>query len=444
MSSFALSIDSYVLNAFWQVPLVAAAGWLATRMLRRWGPQAQHVAWVAVLFLCVLTPGLVTGPGMLRSILTVRQSVSDGSSLAAISAIGGEILRRGATLQLPSWLIWLLLVFYAGSLFYFAARLLWLLAATRKLVRGASPQVFTSGASALWQQTRQTFAPADAVVLNSPHARGAMTVGALRPSILLPDGFLAQSDEQDLLSALGHELAHIERRDYAKNLFYEIAGIVVAFHPVAWIVKKQIVETREMICDALVVDRLVNLKSYRQSLVRLAQRTLATQTATVHAVGIFDGNILEKRIMTLKTKTNTLGSFARAGLAGCAVVLLAATVVGASALARPVDTPQAYQDAPGTVYKIGGDVTAPAVIHSVEARFSEKARRAKYQGVCLISLVVDAQGNPQDVHVARALGMGLDKNAVEAVRQYKFKPALKNGRTPVPVAITIEVDFRLY
>ncbi len=98
----------------------------------------------------------------------------------------------------------------------------------------------------------------------------------------------------------------------------------------------------------------------------------------------------------------------------------------------------------GGLYQIGGRVSAPVVIHSVEAEFSDEARRAKYQGVCLISLIVDTQGNPQNIRVVRALGMGLDEKAVEAIRQYKFKPAMKDGKTPVPVMITIEVDFRLY
>ncbi len=98
----------------------------------------------------------------------------------------------------------------------------------------------------------------------------------------------------------------------------------------------------------------------------------------------------------------------------------------------------------GGLYQVGGRISAPEVVHSVEAEFSDEARRAKYQGVCLISLIVDAQGNPQDVRIARALGMGLDEKAIEAIRQYKFKPAMKDGRTAVPVPITIEVDFRLY
>ncbi|MGB0065723.1 MAG: energy transducer TonB [Terracidiphilus sp.] len=98
----------------------------------------------------------------------------------------------------------------------------------------------------------------------------------------------------------------------------------------------------------------------------------------------------------------------------------------------------------GGVFQVGGRIAAPVPIFQPDAEFSDEARRAKYQGVCVISLIVDAQGNPQNVHVLRTLGMGLDEKAIEAVRKYKFKPAMKDGRTPVPVMITVEVDFHLY
>jgi TonB family protein len=97
----------------------------------------------------------------------------------------------------------------------------------------------------------------------------------------------------------------------------------------------------------------------------------------------------------------------------------------------------------GGLYRVGGGVSAPVALNNVEAEFSDEARRAKYQGVCIISLIVDAQGNPQNPRVVRALGMGLDEKALEAVRKYKFKPAMK-GNTPVPVMISVEVNFRLY
>lgn len=97
----------------------------------------------------------------------------------------------------------------------------------------------------------------------------------------------------------------------------------------------------------------------------------------------------------------------------------------------------------GGAYHVGGGVSAPQVISYVDPEFSDEARRAKYQGVCVVSVIVDAQGNPQHVHVIRPLGMGLDEKAIEAVRQYKFKPAMYQGH-PVPVEVDIEVNFRIY
>ncbi len=101
-------------------------------------------------------------------------------------------------------------------------------------------------------------------------------------------------------------------------------------------------------------------------------------------------------------------------------------------------------NAGGGVYRVGGGISAPVALNEVEAEFSDEARRAKYQGVCLIQMIVDAQGMPQNPRVIRPLGMGLDEKALEAVRKYRFKPAMKDGKTPVPVMITVEVNFRLY
>jgi periplasmic protein TonB len=90
---------------------------------------------------------------------------------------------------------------------------------------------------------------------------------------------------------------------------------------------------------------------------------------------------------------------------------------------------------PGRIYGI--------LVYAVDAEFSDEARRAKFQGVCVVSLVVDAKGNPQRVQVVRHLGMGLDQKAVAAVKQYRFKPATLQGR-PVPVEVNVEVNFRIY
>jgi TonB family protein len=96
----------------------------------------------------------------------------------------------------------------------------------------------------------------------------------------------------------------------------------------------------------------------------------------------------------------------------------------------------------GGVMSVGGGVSAPEVIHSVSPQFTAQARSQNYQGVVAVQLIVDSQGFPQDVRVVRHLGMGLDEEAIAAVKQYKFKPAVYQGH-PVSVQMVIDVDFRL-
>jgi periplasmic protein TonB len=97
----------------------------------------------------------------------------------------------------------------------------------------------------------------------------------------------------------------------------------------------------------------------------------------------------------------------------------------------------------GGLMSVGGGVSAPVVIRSVEPEFTQEAREANFQGNVSIQLIVDAQGNPQDIRLVHHLGMGLEQRAIEAVRQYKFKPAMYQGH-PVAVQIVIDVDFHLH
>jgi TonB family protein len=139
------------------------------------------------------------------------------------------------------------------------------------------------------------------------------------------------------------------------------------------------------------------------------------------------------------TRKLLLGVMALGALAGPILVgLVKAPLVNA-------ESPQASAaPAPrNQIYHIGGGVSAPSLVFSTDPEYTEKARRAKYQGVCVVALIVDEQGNPQRVQVVRHLGMGLDKKAVEAVRQYRFKPAMLRGE-PVAVTVNIEVNFKIY
>ena len=93
--------------------------------------------------------------------------------------------------------------------------------------------------------------------------------------------------------------------------------------------------------------------------------------------------------------------------------------------------------------RIGRGVSAPVLIYSVEPEFSEEARKAKVAGNVLVNLWVDTNGNPSHVRVIRGVGMGLDEKARDAVLQYKFRPAMENGK-PVLVELNVEVNFQIF
>jgi TonB family protein len=86
-------------------------------------------------------------------------------------------------------------------------------------------------------------------------------------------------------------------------------------------------------------------------------------------------------------------------------------------------------------------VSAPKLVVSKPPKFPAGHAEKNYSGICLVSLVVDASGLPEQVRIAKSLGPDFDQSALAAVQQYRFEPAVFNGR-PVPVSVKLQIDFR--
>ena len=109
-------------------------------------------------------------------------------------------------------------------------------------------------------------------------------------------------------------------------------------------------------------------------------------------------------------------------------------------------------DASG-IYHGGKGVTPPLLIYSVDPEFTDKARKKKFVGTCVLSMVVDTNGTPQNVQVVESIASsnpklqsaakGLDENAIKAAKQYRFKPGTYQGK-PVPVEIKVEINYRIF
>jgi TonB family protein len=112
----------------------------------------------------------------------------------------------------------------------------------------------------------------------------------------------------------------------------------------------------------------------------------------------------------------------------------------------PLDLAAATQTLPKVCSKTNlppSCATPPRVVSAPAAEFSEQARGKDVKGVSVLGVIVKPDGTTSDIHVIKALGMGLDEKAIDAVKRWKFKPAMLNGK-PVAVEIAVEVDFHLY
>jgi TonB family protein len=114
--------------------------------------------------------------------------------------------------------------------------------------------------------------------------------------------------------------------------------------------------------------------------------------------------------------------------------------------AVPTASRLSFEDAYNTFLHsndIRSGISAPVPINNVEAEYTDEARRAHYEGVSIVSLIVDVYGRPQHMRIVRPLDYGLSEKAIEAVSRYRFKPAMNDGQ-PAPVLINVEVNFHLY
>ncbi|MGA9978456.1 MAG: energy transducer TonB [Candidatus Sulfotelmatobacter sp.] len=98
----------------------------------------------------------------------------------------------------------------------------------------------------------------------------------------------------------------------------------------------------------------------------------------------------------------------------------------------------------GGTYRRGEGASDPAIISQVDPEFSEEARKAKFQGLCVLSIIVEPDGTPSNIRVSESLGMGLDEKAIEAVKKWRFRPSMKDGHPVRYGPVEVDVDFHLY
>ena len=449
MKIFESWILSYLLNSLWQVPLLFLAGWVAALSVRRAGAAAEHRVWVGVLLLQTALPAFSLLPWervswqWLRA-LTVWRHAGAGDAHVAVVMGAANV---GGGLRFSGTLLSAALIAYSALSVYFIARFFWRTWMLSILRRESVEVPLTGEAQQSWSRCVLRFGVKDVSIAASSRVFGPVAIGRRQKLVLLPVTMVGSLPEEDFETVIAHEFAHMRRNDFMKNLLYELVSLPVAYHPLLWLTQERITESREMICDRMAAD-VSGRNEYARSLLRLASVLVhGTPVRIPHAIGIFDANTFERRLMKLTEMTKELKGTRRVAAVLACAAFGVATCGSALALRVDVSAPAAVtgsQSGPTTTPKnisIASGVMAGNKLTGEDPKYPEAAKKAKVQGTVVLDAKISKEGNIE--HLKAVSGpKELLASSISTVKDWKYKPYLLNGE-PVEVETTINVVYSL-
>ncbi|HVS00364.1 MAG TPA: M56 family metallopeptidase [Thermoanaerobaculia bacterium] len=375
---------------------------------------------------------LAYAQGLLLAVLLlpVLQILQPQTGMAAFA---GEVTVAGGWLgQLPDtegpWSLPRLLLLAVGL--GAALRLAWLgfgLIVLHAWRRGARPMELMELAPEVAEVVGKV--GVRACLLVSPRVESPVTFGWRRPAVLVPEGFpdLPAEAQRGIVC---HELLHVRRRDWLFALWEEGVRALLWFHPAVWMLLSRIALHREQVVDREAVRLTGSRRAYLEAL-----RAVAFHSRQIAVPGLpfFHRGHLRERVVQLckevpmsRSRVVTLVS-SFAGLLAVAAVLgiFAFPMSGTAWAAEPL--------------KVEGDVQRPQAIHTVPTVYPAEARKDRIEGTTIVKAVIDEQGEVQDPVIEKSSGTpSLDQAAIDAVSQWKFKPATLHGEK---VAVEYHLTF---
>jgi bla regulator protein blaR1 len=450
------AIGTALANHLWQSTLFAIVAAVFTLALRKNQASLRHHLWLAASLKFLVPFSLLVSLG--SRLATLHGSADSQPVFYFVLQTMGQPFHRDLDAQsLLRWLPAMAAILWLAG-FVTVIGLWWLRwRSVAAAIRDAAPVSHGCVVEILRRVEKSAGIRSPISLWSSQASLEPGIFGIRRPLLIWPAGISRHLQDAHVEAILAHEVQHVRRRDNLAAAMHMVVEAIFWFHPLVWWLGTRLVEERERACDEAVLLLGNQPEVYAESILKTCEFCVASPLAFVSGV---TGADLKQRIVRIMTQgsADKLGFLKKLVLVAISLGAVAAPIVAGlikapaaaaqSALANMDKTPMMMRSAsnhvadPQQIYHVGGDVSAPVLAFAPDPEYTEKARRAKYQGVCVISTVVDAQGNPTRVQVVRHLGMGLDMKAVEAVKKYRFKPAMHFGK-PVAVAVNIEVNFKV-
>jgi beta-lactamase regulating signal transducer with metallopeptidase domain len=263
METISRGVLTFLLNSLWQIPLIAVVAALACRLMRKSPASHRHAVWVAALLAAILLPLASTRTDQPRPAITIAMLdavpmpsvVGPVVNPVPVKPVHVAPVPNPRTVPFAQTTAIGLVTAYLLFLIFRLLKLAFAAIATAR-IRGVA-EVCDASVKDVWGRCLNAFRLNGVELLSSPHILSPVT---WHKTVLLPECLLSETSEDVLTAAIGHEMAHIARGDFALNLLYELLSMPIAFHPAAHLIRREIARTREMACDELVTRRLLEPK----------------------------------------------------------------------------------------------------------------------------------------------------------------------------------------
>jgi TonB family protein len=305
------------------------------------------------------------------------------------------------------------------------------------------------------------------LVMESSRTALPIAWGLRRACILLPLGAGDWSDER-LQAVLTHEMAHVRRGDWLTHVLAELTCALYWFHPLVWTARNQLCRESEQAADDEVLNLGTTGTDYAAHLLDIVRAARTRVRGLAPTVAMARGSGLERRVASLLNGLANRTIVTRRRLIAIAavtiIIALPLAAIGAREASmritvRTTDLPPLAEAATGGLTEgataalrrvralrelsAPGPWTTPEIAeYTTPPLYSDEARRLGVEGIVTAQAHVDESGNVTGVRVVKGLGLGLDQNALVALRQWRFRPGTRDG-SPIAMDVEVEVEFTM-
>lgn len=432
---------NFILNSLWQSAAIFAIAAIGAWLLRNAAARYRHTLWIAALTVCLVAPLLtatrfvpawvssfqIAAPAPVTNVVTTASSVD-----LNVDHIGSS---RRKTVSTSTNSILILSLVYVLLICGRGIRLARFWQRKEKLRKSATSTGIAQEIELVARRCRNLLNIRHAAVTSSTEARVPYTIGTLRPLIVLPKAFCSDADEAGLLSVIGHEMAHVKRRDFLTNLLCELIALPIWFHPLTFLIKRQIDRTRELACDELVTTHVLAPKVYARSLLWAADVS-RQYSSQAFMLSIFDGKILEDRIVRLMRNNRRVGPGPARVMMFAALAVLCASALSLSMFSLELQT-QARAAVAQTVQRLNlpaavQEPVAPPVSSSQprpQPQLNAPVADERAMSACKAGREGDVNGIPSLVAM---LGDDSKTQLITCWDSGRWSPALQTFKHPSP------------